>query len=177
MSYLSIPSTWIEAGKALKKRILVRVSNNLEDHESRINNIESGISKVEVFNFEVMGFINNYTASELVQIGTHKASIGFSITEVKIVLLNGSSSPATSSVGVLEIDIEKSLDNGQSWSSILTTRPTIADGINSTGSESGVVEFISGEEIINQNELLRVNVTSKKDVQGSFLIHVFGEVS
>ncbi len=177
MAFTTIPSSWIEAGKALKKRIFQRISDNFEDHETRINNIESGVSKVEVFNFEVMGFINNYTVSELVQIGTHRAPNSYTITEAKLTLMNGSSGASSSSAGVLEMDIEKSLDNGVTWNSIFLVRPSIADGVSATGSESSLITFVPTGEDISADDLLRVNVTSKKDTQGSFLITVYGDLS
>lgn len=177
MSYISIPEAWIEAGKALKKRIFKRISDNLDDHETRINNIEGGISKIEVFNFEVMGFINNYTASELVQIGTFKAANPFTITEAKLVLMNAPSSAISSLNGILEIDIEKSIDGAVTWNSIFVSRPQIPDGVNSTGSESDLITFVVDGELINVDDILRVNVTSRKDLQGSFLISVHGDLS
>lgn len=177
MAYSSIPSSWIEAGKALKKRILRTISDNLEDHETRINNVEAGVGKVELFNFEVMGFINNYRASELVQIGTHRAPNNYTITEAKLILMNGSSSLQSSNDGILQIDLEKSEDDGVTWNTILQERPSIPDGVNSTGTESSLFSFVSGGESVNKDDIIRVNVTSKKDTQGSFLILVYGDLS
>lgn len=177
MAYTAIPSVWIEAGKALKKRILQRISGNLDDHETRINNIEAGASKVIAFDFEVMGFIDNYSAADLVQIGTHRAANNYTITEAKLVLMNGSSSPFSSLSGVLQIDIERSVDNGITWDTIFASRPSIPDGVNATGTESALITFALEGGSIAKDELLRVNVTSKKDTQGSFLISVYGDLS
>lgn len=177
MAFTTIPADWIEAGKAIKKRLFTRIKENFDDHEARINAVEGGISKVEVFNFEVMGYINNYTTTELVQVGTHRATSPFTITDAKLTLMNSPSSPSSSTAGILEIDIEKSIDGGITWNTILTTRPQIPNGTNATGSSSGIIAFITGEESVALDDILRVNISSKKDIQGSFHILVYGEIS
>lgn len=177
MAFVTIPTSLIEVGKALKKELFDLIKDNFDDHESRINSIELGANKVEVFNFEVIGFINNYTIAELEQIGTHRAPSDFTLTDVTITLLNRDSDVASSSAGVLSIDVEKSTDDGATWSSVLSGLPEIADGVSATGSTSGVVGFVTGGDEIEQNDLLRVNVASKKDTQGSFLITVYGELA
>jgi len=177
MAFITIPSTLIEVGKAIKKELFDLIKDNFDDHESRINGIELGANKVEVFNFEVMGFVNNYTALELTQIGTHRAPSDFTLIEAKITLMNGSSGVTSSTSGVLSIDVQRSIDNGSTWNTILSGLPEIADGINATGSESASVVFISGGEDISQDDLIRVNVATKKDTQGSFLITVYGELA
>lgn len=178
MAFITIPSSWITVGKAVKKEIFEYIKNNFDDHETRINSIEAGTSKVELFNFEVIGYINNYTALELTGIGTFRAPINLILTNAKLTLLNSASCPVVSSAnGVLAIDLQKSSDNGVTWTSILVQRPEIGDGVYATGSESGIFTFITNGEIVNQDDLIRVNVYSKKDSQGSFLITVYGEIS
>ncbi len=177
MAYNTIPTSWIEAGKALKKKLFTRVKDNLDDHEERIDALEAGANKIEIFNFEVMGYINNYAASELVQIGTFRASSNLTITEAKLILMNSTNGSNSSSSGYLSIDLERSTDGGITWNTILSQQPTIEDGVSATGSESGLVTFITGGEDISEGDLIRVNVTNKKDTQGSFLISVYGDVA
>ena len=177
MAFTVIPTEWLEVGKAIKKRLFTRIKDNLDDHETRIDGLESGANKVEIFNFEVMGFINDYAASELIQIGTYRAANDTTITEVKLILMNGSSSPASTADGALSIDLQKSSDNGATWNTILSGQPVIEDGVSASGSESGLVTFILGGEDILVDDIIRVNVTSKKDTQGSFLITVYGDIA
>jgi len=176
MAFNTIPATLLEVGKAIKKEIFTLIKDNFDDHELRINGIELGANKVEVFNFEVTGFINNYTSEELVQIGTYRAPSDFTLIEAKITLMNNSSGSASTTSGVLSIDIQRSVDNGVTFATILSGLPEIPDGTNATGSESSSIVFISGGEDISQDDIIRVNVTSKKDTQGSFLITVYGEL-
>jgi len=176
MAFSTISSSLIEVGKSLKKELFDTIKDNFDDHETRINGIELGANKVEVFNFEVIGFINNYTAGELVQIGTHRATSDFTLIEAKLTLMNAANGSSSTTSGVLSIDLQKSTDNGVTWVTVLSGLPEIPDGTNATGSESSSVVFATGAEDILQDDLLRVNVTSKKDTQGSFLITVYGEL-
>jgi len=177
MAFESIPDSLISVGKAVKKRLFQITKDNFDDHETRINGLEGGAGKVEVFNFELMGYINDYLAEELVQVGTFRAPSDLILTECKITLLNGSSSPTSTADGALKIDLQKSTDNGVNWFTLLAIQPEIADGTNATGSESPNVTFLTGGEDVLQDELLRVNITSKKDTQGSFLITVYGDIA
>lgn len=177
MAFNAIPSTWIEVGKAIKKQLFTRISDNLDDHETRINGLEAGANKVEIFNFEVMGYVSYYTLTELVQVGTFRAPSNTTITEVKLILMNNPSYPASSSAGTLSIDLQRSTDNGATWNTILSSAPEIADGVSASGSESALVTFITGGEDVETDDIIRVNITSKKDTQGSFLIVVYGEVA
>jgi hypothetical protein len=70
MSFITIPSSWLNVGEAIKKKIFTRIKDNLDDHETRLNAVEQGVNKVTIFNFEVIGYISNYSASELTGIVT-----------------------------------------------------------------------------------------------------------
>ncbi len=177
MAFTAIPSTWIEVGKAIKKQLFTRISDNLDDHETRIDGLEGGANKVQIFNFEIIGYINHYTVAELAQIGTFRAPSNTTVTEVKITLMNATNGSTSSSAGILSVDLQRSLDGGATWATVLNEQPVIDDGVNATGSESGIVTFISGGEDVDADDLLRINVTSKKDTQGSFLVTVYGDVA
>ena len=178
MAFTTIPSSWLLVGEAIKKRLFTRIKDNLDDHETRINAVEQGVNKVVIFDFEVIGYISNYSAADLIGIGTYLAPQDMIITEVKIILLNSSTtSTVSSSAGSLSIDLQRSTDGGATWSSVLVSRPTIGDGYYLSGAASTLVSFNTGGEILLQNQLIRVNVTSKKDSQGSFQIICYGDLS
>lgn len=178
MSYITIPSSWYTVGEAIKKRIFTRIADNLDDHETRINSVEQGINKVDIFNFEVLGYISNYTSSELTGIATYVAPVNVIVTEIKIILLNNIGTPeVSSSLGTLSIDLERSTNGGSTWASVLIAQPSIGDGFFLAGEESGIVSFNVGGETLSAGNLLRVNVTSKKDSQGSFQVVCYGDLS
>lgn len=178
MAYITIPESWLTVGEAIKKRLFNRIKDNLDDHETRLDSIEAGINKTVIFDFEVIGYISNYSASDLIGISTYRAPQNLIITEVKILLLNSSQTPTvSSSAGTLSIDLERSKDGGATWSTVLVSRPNIGDGRYLSGEESTLVSFNTGGEILELDDLIRVNVTSKKDSQGSFQIVIYGDLS
>lgn len=179
MSYNPIPDEWREPGKALKRRVLDRISDNLEDHEERINEIELGAGRVIVFDFEVVGNINELGPNEMLQISTHRAANSFNIVSLTMIIINGPQGPASSDAGDLEIDIEKSEDNGITWNSLFTSRPIVFEGPNSgdAGTIAQAPTFVTGGESVEAGDLLRFNITSLKDTQGSFMVSCFGEIS
>lgn len=178
MSFTTIPLTDIDVGQPTKASLFLTIKDDLDDHETRINSLEAGVNKVSIFNGEVIGYISHYSVAQLVGIGTYRSTSNIIITEAKIILINSSQSPSiSSSGGRLEINLDRSTDNGVTWSTILKTRPSIEAGTYATGSTSGLVAFTTGGELLNLNDLLRVSITSKKDTQGSFLIVVTGELS
>ena len=81
MTFVTIPTSWINVGVALKKQLFDRIKDNFDNHETRLASVEAGINKVELFNFEVAGYISNYTTAELTGIGTHKANTNLTINQ------------------------------------------------------------------------------------------------
>lgn len=178
MAYVTIPPSWITVGEAIKKRLLTRVKDDLDDHETRINALEGGNTKIDIFNFGVSGYFTHYSTAELKGIGFYQAPSSVIITQAKITLISHSLSPAvSSSAGILEIDLERSVDGGLTWASILSVRPSIGAGVSADGSSSSLVSFITGGETLAAGDRLRVNVTSLKTTQGSFSVSVYGDIS
>jgi len=51
MAFLSIPSSWIEIGRAVKKELFDRISTDLDDIDTRVTAVEtSGLNKVPIWN-------------------------------------------------------------------------------------------------------------------------------
>ena len=53
MAFVTIPSTLIEVGKAVKKELFQTIKDNLDDHESRISGLAGGANKIQVFEYNV----------------------------------------------------------------------------------------------------------------------------
>lgn len=185
MSYIPLESADLEVGKPIKKKLFTRILNNEEDHESRIDNLEQGVGKIIVADFEVTGYISHYKATELIAIATHKAPAKYNLVEFSVTIMdspNGFNSvgvPVESTLaGVLELDLKKSVDGGVTYYSICTIKPAILDGYNGVGLSSNTAvggrACVFSELTVNQDDMLRLDVTSMKDKQGTFSISVFG---
>lgn len=176
MAFTEIDSEDIEVGKPTKKKLFTAIKDSLDDHEIRLNSVQESASKIEVFNFEVFGFINDYSINELSSIGIFEAPIDFDVTTLTISLQNHPQFLQSTNDGVLGIDLEKSTDNGVTWISILSSLATVPDGISNTGYKSSDALINASNSSLAQGDLIRVSVKSMKNNQGSFNVSVYGEL-
>lgn len=182
--YTELNLSDLDIGKPIKKSLWTTLRDNGISHESRLDNIEQGAGKVVVANFALTGYISHYSASELVGIKNFLSPSSFNLLEFRITLLDTENSftPAgapieSSTAGVLSIDLLKSIDGGASFSTILTTKPSINDGQNGAGlSSADCTPTVFAGTSIDQGDHLMINVTSLKDQTGAFLITCYGSL-
>ena len=122
-------------------------------------------------------------------IDVFKASNNFVLTEFRVTLVQNAGVGAngwyasSSQFGTLEIDLQKSVDDGISWQTVCLTRPSIGTasgsviGDNVANGTYPLASIDPAAQEIAIGDLLRLVVTSKKQRQGSFHIHVYGELS
>ena len=91
-----------------------------------------------------------------------------SIISVIVTLLEASTS------GTIELDIEVSTDNGVNWNSVLATTPQVTT--STVGSISSSFSFVSGGEVLTQNDLYRIQLVQKQVDQGDFHVSVYGDL-
>lgn len=185
MAYTEIDPTALEVGKPITKSLFDNIRDNFIDHESRMDNLEQGVGKIIVADFEVVGYISHYSASELLGIATHRAPCDYNLLEFIVTIMDSAngfdqSVPpkpiVTGSSGSLSLDLKKSTDGGVTYNSIMTVKPAIPAGYNGKGTSSistGCVEAVFSDTQISQDDLLRLDVTSLKDVQGTFHISIY----
>ena len=66
MAFITIPSSAIEVGRAIKKSLFTLIKDNFDDHESRLNLVEAGVEGVLPLVFNVNG---NYDLMLTIEIG------------------------------------------------------------------------------------------------------------
>jgi len=170
MPYSAIPASWIEAGKPTKEEIFDLIKSNQESFNTDIEGLKQ-TARIDILDFNVVGDIESYDDLEINQMmPIFRAPVNASITQVLICLLT----PSTS--GTLEIQIEKSIDNGINWSPLLST-PVAVTG-TTIGSISGAVNFTSpAAQDFNENDLLRVSIENVQVNQGNFHLSIYGELA
>lgn len=170
MAYVPIPASWIEAGKPTKEEIFQYIRDNQESFNTDIEALKQ-TSQIDILDFSVTGYISDYTSGELVNfIPVFRAPVSGTITQVLITLLQASTS------GTLEIQMDKSTDNGINWAPLFST-PVDLTG-TTIGSISGAVSFISpAHQLFNQNDLLRIRIVGVQVNQGHFHVSVYGELT
>lgn len=170
MAFVTIPSSLIQIGSALKKELFDLIKGNLDDLDSRVNALSLGAAPVEVFNFDVL---NASSASSLTGLIHHEALSAFIVTEVKIQLFE----TGGISSGVLSVDVKKGpTPDDLTMVSILTTQPSInfLTAVN-YDSASGVLD--PSQQTIAQGEILRLDITSLPSTPlGKFRVLVYGVI-
>jgi hypothetical protein len=81
MSFSTIASSVISVGSAIKAELWNKVKNNFDDHEQRLNQIETSTSKVYVFEHL---FLNASSFSSATGVNYFEAKVNFTITAATI---------------------------------------------------------------------------------------------
>ncbi len=169
MAYNPLDLADIEAGKPVKEELWDTVRENQEDANTRLIAVEQ-TSKIDVFDFKVVGSIEQYTATEVTTgMPVFKAPLDAQMVSFVVTLL------AASTSGNLEVEIDKSTDNGINWTPLLTTPVTVTG--TTIGSISGSVDWVDvPSQSFDQNDLLRLRVTGVQADQGEFHISIYAEL-
>lgn len=170
MAYIPLTPADIQAGKPTKEEIFTRIRDNQESFNTDIEALKQ-TSIIDIFDIKFGGDINNYTEAEIIaRIPIFKAPVSATIVSFVITLLTASTS------GNLEIEIDKSTDNGVNWSPLLNNPVTVTG--TAIGSLSGVVDWVNvAAQSFNQGDLIRLRPTGVQVDQGEFHVSVYGELS
>lgn len=168
MAYTALNTTDIEAGKPVKEEIFDQIRTNQEHFNSELTGL-SGTSKVDIFNMRLIGDMSHYSISGLntrlpVFRAIQDADPG--VIEFKATLLTASSS------GTLTLDLQKSTNDGVSYSSILAAPITLTG--TTAGSQSSTPTF--ADATFNQGGMFRVIITTIQSGQGQIHISAYGEL-
>ena len=152
MSFLTIPSTLIEVGKAVKKEIFSLVKGNLDDHEERLSNVEAVGTAVEILNNDVI--ISN-PSNTFTGMSYFKAPFDFTLSACSIQIFEKGGITS----GELEVDILKNTSpDDTGMTTVFTTKPNIDfDTATDYEEDSGV---FSGTGQVNEGDILRFDITS-----------------
>jgi hypothetical protein len=169
MPYVSLNAADIEAGKPTKEEIF----QTIKDNEDYLNDAVAALqqaSLVDIFNIKFGGDITNYAESEISQrIPVYKAPADTTIVSFVVTLLQASTS------GSLEVEIDKSTDDGVNWTPLLNNPVTVTG--TTVGSLSGVVDWVDvPSQSFQQGDLLRVRIEGVQVDQGEFHVAIYGEL-
>ena len=170
MPYVPVPAAWIDAGSPTKEELFQYIVDNQNSFNTDIEALKQ-TAAIDIIDVKISGFPNNYNTTELQRyMPVFKAPVSGTITSVVLSLLEDSTS------GTLQIDLEKSTDNGANWSALLNTPVEITG--TTAGSISGAVNFINAAaQDFNQNDLIRIVFTGAQVDQGAFHCSIYGELA
>jgi len=170
MAFVTIPSSLIQIGSALKKELFDIIKNDLDDLDSRVNALSLGAAPVEVFNLDVL---NASSASSLTGLLHHEALSAFIITEVKIQLFE--TGGITS--GTLSVDVKKGpTPDDLTMVSVLTSQPNI-NFLTAVDYQTATGVLDPSQQSVAQGEILRLDITSLPSTPlGKFRVLVYGVI-
>lgn len=168
MAYVTIPSGDLDVGDPIKKDIMDLIKDNLDDHETRINSIEGGFNKVSVFNGKVANAGLYTSASTLEGLDVYTAPQAFTLTSAIVTV------DVAGTSGTLEIDVQKSTDDGASWATVFSTKPSVAFGAGNNSVSTNAVFSVTS---VAAGDLLRLDISGFQVPQRAFWVYVIGELS
>lgn len=172
MAFEVINEVQISVGAALKKELLDKVKNSLDDHELRLNSSEAGAARVIVFDHTIL---NAASSNSFTGIVYSEALFPFTITgcEIRIFekgILTGS----------LEIDVKKSTTglNDPDFATIFTTKPKITLATAADYDRSTNQAFNGAQTEVEEGDTLRLDITEMpiNGILGKFRVILYGEV-
>jgi hypothetical protein len=163
MSFTTIGSSSIATGEPGTNTLWTQVKDNFDNHETRISDVESG--NTTVYPPIILCFNGDYTSLNGL-VGVIKTTLNFNLTVTGVRLLIDK----CGSSGTTEIDIKFKRAAG-AWTSILTTKPTVAYGAGDDAvSSNGVVNGTYDD--LQAGDLLRVDITSVQAHGRTFYIRL-----
>jgi hypothetical protein len=171
MAFTPINSAAIKIGDSLKKELFDLIKTDLDDHETRINSLESTAAKVDIFKFLLLNGSSFSTATGLAY---YRAEDTFTITKAAIQIFE-----KNGGAGSIEIDIKVSTTdlNGTSFTSIFTTKPKLIYASIADYAESSNQVFDAARINIVPGDYLRLDITivPTSGVLPKMLITSYGE--
>lgn len=151
MSFTTIGSSSIATGEPSTNTLWTQVKDNFDNHETRISDVEAG--NTTVYPPLIFYYQGDYTSLNGA-VGMLKTTLNFNLTVTGVRLLIDK----CGSSGTTEVDVKFKRAAG-AWTSIMTTKPTVAysagdDAISSNGVVNGTYQDLQA------GDLLRVDLSS-----------------
>jgi len=171
MAFSTILDAAISVGSAVKRELWLKVKNNLDDLDTRLNNVEVAANRKQVWEFTILNGSSFSTATGLTY---YEATQGFTITSAFVRIFE-----VGTITGFLEIDILRSTTDldSSSFTSIFTTKPKI-DFSTASDYEATVNQvFDVTKTNISVGDFLRldITITPTSGVLSRFMLNVYGE--
>jgi len=175
MSFLTIPSSIIQVGKAIKAELFqYHIKPSLDDLNTRTASLESNQGQVVVFDGLVRNAATLEAEGSVTGLSIYRATQNFTLSDCKIGIFN-----TGSLTGKIEINIRKasSLDDTAAVS-VFTTRPSISYSGASNFDESTNAVFDTNNDDLVDGDYLFLDITElpSNGSIGKFSIYLVGEV-
>lgn len=151
MAFIPINSAEVSAGEPTKQEIFTKTKDNFDDHEGRIISTEAAVLAFLPIDFGLNGFyglvgsVDNYA-------GVYRVTFTLTVTAVRLHVKQVGSGGST------ETDILFKRGAG-AWTSILTTRASVAFGAGDDAISTNAV-LDPSDKFLQAGDLLRADLTA-----------------
>lgn len=151
MPFSTITSAQIAAGEANKQELWQKVKDNEDNHETRILSLEGGITTTFMdWTWDVWGDYSSYGIKS--QVMLTRVPLNITVSAARLFIHTAGSAGST------EIDFLFKRGAG-AWTSIFTTKPSVAFGVGSNAVSSNSVLNLSNVAL-QSGDLLRMDITA-----------------
>ena len=177
MSNTGFTSTEFTVGNPIKSSTMNQFNTSINDNDARQSASEASLSRIQVMNDAVVGFIDQYLVTEIGSFQTFEAPVNMTLITFQFTITDNVDNPGntnflipaeTTTSGILELTLELFNDSNDTWNSIVSVNPTIANGTAGRGTSSNNATFSTAD--IDTGQLIRIRPLNFKDRQGSFHI-------
>jgi len=169
--FTAISALAITVGSAIKKELWDIIRVNFNNHETRLNAVESVLKKVPFIKFDLR---NSASFSAATGLYYYESDDTFTITNVYLRIFE-----VGALTGNFEIDIKKSVTDldGVSFVSVFTTKPSV--NLSTASDYDGSINqvFDVGQINVAVGDFLRLDITSMpaNGIMGKAMITAYGE--
>jgi hypothetical protein len=163
MAFDPLNSTEISAGEPTKQELFTKTKDNFDDHETRLVSTEAAVLAFQPILFQANGAYPNHGAKDNIA-GIERLTFNLTVTAVRLVI------ETAGSAGSTEIDIKYKRGAG-AWTSILTTRASVAFGAGDFGISTDAV-LDATEKDLQAGDLLRCDLTASQTAGDGFSVFV-----
>jgi hypothetical protein len=165
MAFITIPSSAIEVGRAIKKSLFTLIKDNFDDHETRLNLVEAGVEGVLPLVFNVNGNYDLMTTAQKANVVKTVVSADITITDV--VLYSNEAGDA----GTTEINVLSNTASGPSYTSVLTTNPTVAFG---AGDDAASVDQVldAGNVDVDAGDIIKLAIITSQNLPNGLMVRI-----
>lgn len=171
MAFVAINPTAIEVGDALTKDLFDTIKGNFDDHESRINSVETNAKRIEIFSLDIR---NADSSPSFTGFAYARIITPMTLTNAFVEIYEKGAL-----TGALEIDIKRSTTNkdDSSFTSVFTTKPKITMATASNHDTSTNQVFSPSLINLAVGNYLRLDITElpTNGVIGKFIVTCYGE--
>jgi len=159
MAFTALTSGEVASAQPVASTVTTKIKNNFDDHESRIQTLESSVTN----NIPIIWRVNGYY-DVLTGLIKSTTNMSMSFTGVRILI------DKAGSAGTTQIDILRKRGGG-AWTSIFTTLPSVAFGAGNDALSTNAV-LNPTMQALQAGDILRLDITSAQTDGVSFLVRI-----